>query len=371
MKNLLLLLASTLLGILLVEAGLRLFTPFPVNLGSNKTYDPLVGYRLSRDLYEIDEHGFRNAKGKNYLIAAVGDSHTYSSNVPASRSWPSVLESMTGVGVYNFGIGSYGIFSYHAIIKTLLRPDTRAVIVGLYPANDFSVNGSYCQIDLENEPFWKAEISALDLQLPPSTECAEQDLPENAEPPGVKDWLSANSALVSAVEILVVSRIRNALKRGNTRDLSPARLARVAGKRTGVDLAVPQVRLMHDNLDRFVAEWARLSRETRLQIGILLIPSVERVVYEYYRQDGMLDRIDPDFVRDTGMQVEIEKRTIALLEKHGVPYRNALSRVVPAFRHAQQEGREFYPDGHPLEEGYRAYAEAAYELWGEMNSRTR
>ena len=57
---------------------------------------------------------------------------------------------MTGVQTYNYGVGGYGIFTYHKLVLDELNKG-KQVIVGLYIANDFELKGSPCKIDFQND----------------------------------------------------------------------------------------------------------------------------------------------------------------------------------------------------------------------------
>ena len=89
-----------------------------------------IGFKFSPRLRDIDIHGFRNRddKWKNYELAAIGDSHTFGNNVFSKQSWPSQFEQMTGVQTYNYGVGGYGIFTYH---KTQMWPIVDKISVGV------------------------------------------------------------------------------------------------------------------------------------------------------------------------------------------------------------------------------------------------
>ena len=106
-SNILLLSVSCLVSLVLLEVGLRIFTEFPITELSNRVPDPILGYRYSTSLKDIDESGFRNPPGHAANIAALGDSHTYGVNVASEQTWPAQLGRLLQRNVYNYGVGSY------------------------------------------------------------------------------------------------------------------------------------------------------------------------------------------------------------------------------------------------------------------------
>ena len=91
----------------------------------------------------FDKWGFRNRKvPETSDIVAVGDSHTYGNTARMVESWPYVLGTLTGLKVYNMGMGGYGPNQYFYLSKTkalTLKP--RMIIWGLYMGDDFE--GAY------------------------------------------------------------------------------------------------------------------------------------------------------------------------------------------------------------------------------------
>ncbi len=379
MKNLALLVTSIIFSLVLCEVGLRLFTPFPVTEESNKTDDPVLGYRLSTHLDDVDQHGFRNRPKETYDIAALGDSHTYGNNVSSDQTWSALLGDMTGMKVYNYGVGSYGIFTYHAILKTLVKPDARGVIIALYPANDFKMTNSLCPANSAENTFMQDEIKSLNLEIPPAEtlrkHCA---IKIGGKFSGLKKHLFDDSAIVSAIKLLVIKKTKQRLKivendsnkfyifDGHINPV-PKSQTRNSAKRT--DMQNPDTKYMFETFDKFMGSWRNWAHDNNVKLGVLIIPSVERVIYEYYYRKNGLELLDAGFVSDLLKQIKFEQSLSALLDKHEINYKFALSDTVDAFIESLQDGHDFYPvhDSHPKEEGYQAYARAAYELWEDMN----
>ena len=64
------------------------------------------------------------------------------------------------------------------------------------------------------------------------------------------------------------------------------------------------------------------------------------------------------------------KKSSELFDAYEIPYEFTLDNTVDAFEISLQGGKNIYlpkQNGHPNEEGYKAYARAAYDLWEKMN----
>ncbi len=63
-------------------------------------------------------------------------------------------------------------------------------------------------------------------------------------------------------------------------------------------------------------------------------------------------------------QIEIEDKIVEFLTMHGISVESALPDVLAVFSEAVAQDQAFYPgnDGHPIEHGYEAYADAAVRL---------
>ena len=178
-KNSLALAVSACLCIVAAEVALRFFTPFPLGTMTHRLPDPNLGYKLDPALLDVDDNGFRNAPGKRdaYEVAAIGDSMTYGNNVASAESWPAAFERLSGMSTYNYGVGSYGIYSYHALVRQELERGDKKIIVALNIGNDFAKAFSYCDILKAQSVFWREEKSRLalhELEILESRETAVQ-----------------------------------------------------------------------------------------------------------------------------------------------------------------------------------------------------
>ena len=106
-------LMSTAIGLLLVEAALRLAVNPGDLLLASVVADPILGHRIEPHTTGHDALGFRNAAAPARAhIVAIGDSQTYGVSAPRAGSWPSQLSDMLGETVYNMALGGYGPLEY-------------------------------------------------------------------------------------------------------------------------------------------------------------------------------------------------------------------------------------------------------------------
>lgn len=353
----------------IAEVTLRALTPFPINYSSNKLPDPDLGYRIATEFHEADAQGFRNPPETGHQIMAIGDSHTYGNNVSSANSWPAVFGRNNHFSTYNFGVGSYGIFAYHAVLKTRSKQDTRAAIIALYPRNDFEVSGSNCLILDKLSNFWEKEFQRLQLVRPAfqaSNQCSDR---LNVKSLSIGDWLERNTAVIGALDAALSHK---GLREGEARyefpdSVPPVSAARVNQSSESMAPSNDMLRVMLNNFQRMTDDWAAAD----LNVGVLILPSRERVVYGYFAQHNRLEELDPLFVQQMQNQLALEEKCAKILSAANVPYYFALGDVVTAFEKALRENREFYPldgDGHPLQDGYAAYALAATRLLEHMEA---
>lgn len=378
LKNSLLLLFSIIFSLVMGELLLRALTPFPVGTKSHRASDADLGYRLSSSLRDVDERGFRNRQGKHgaYTIAAIGDSNTYGNNVETSDTWPAQLESAYGVKTYNFGVGGFGIYSYHALVERALRDHAGGIMVALFPANDFGAIWSHCEIAESPSPFWRKERARLHLQsLDPSvmtTGLCARGMPTV----GWKTWLVEHTAVASAIYMIVVPAVRNALspqdaaRQGGDYYRFPQGVPSISRKYVAENAALsnldkPETARLFNDFSSFLQDW---DQRAAGRVGILIVPSKERVIFEALRRRGALDQADPFFIASVTHEMTLERKVIELAKARGIPVREAIGPMSAALEDAIRQDESFYPedDGHPYRSGYRAIASTAADLWNEM-----
>jgi hypothetical protein len=154
--------ASALLGVVVLEVGLRLVEPPPAGtpfwtdfrtLVTNRTAPkgsyvrvPDLGWTLRPGLsfemdgcrHDVDALGYRvndNAldPGAEPTVLAVGDSFTFGHRLDNRETWPSALERELGLRVVNAGVSGYGLDQMLVQARRSLDafPHTRTVIVAI------------------------------------------------------------------------------------------------------------------------------------------------------------------------------------------------------------------------------------------------
>lgn len=214
LKNLATLLIALVISLVIGEMGLRIFTVFPINMASNRVFDTRLGYRLTPGAFGFDSRGFRNPERKqeSYTVAAIGDSQTYGNNVLVNNTWPAIFEKITGQPTYNFGVGSYGVFSYHPLVRQEINRG-KHVIVALHPGNDFVKALSYCEIDITGSKFWSKEVARLGLSISNRDDKCDVSGAFGLPRKNSKQlwwFLKYNSALMSALNHFIFSKLKDA-----------------------------------------------------------------------------------------------------------------------------------------------------------------
>ena len=371
-SNILLLSVSCLISLVLLEVGLRIFTEFPITELSNRVPDPILGYRYSTSLKDIDESGFRNPPGHAANIAALGDSHTYGVNVASEQTWPAQLGRLLQRNVYNYGVGSYGIFAYYALARQAMDDGAKTIIIGLYPANDFSPIHSNCTMSWEKGGFWwgvSNEIGAKKVKCRKRKVAAHdrvylklRSIIRNSAIYSIVDHVVLKSAntLDKDVEAREREKIGDRIVIGNSAAL---KLKRVERHGRATDLGNAEIQEVFANFKKFAIDLKQRAMTNCVGIGFLLIPSKERVMLEWLSQARGNENMER-FMVEIQKQIDIEKLTVEFLNVHGISVVSSLPDALTAFSKAVAHDQAFYPygDGHPLESGYEAYAAAAARL---------
>ena len=347
------------------EVALRLFTPFPVTSNLHKAAHPKLGYTFEPALDDIDEHGFRNPPGAwdRRDIALIGDSFAYGYNVARERNMASHLAQATGREVYNFGIGSYGIYQYKVLIDEALRLGFKDVVLALFPANDAAPTCSSTEND-----YWRDYARKNNIEIAP---CYGSPYPTGLRRYAriVSDAVK-RSATVDAVRILFWNKARDTLAAEaeiGVKDyyLFPKgvviRRRPAAASARALSLDNPGVRLTFENSKLFLAEGHRALKAQEVGFVVLMVPTRSRVVQAWAESEGI--ELEPEFVESLAHLTRLNAAYREFFEASGIAYVDALPHVLAAFRAGLAEGRDIYPrgDGHPKEPGYKAYADAAVE----------
>jgi hypothetical protein len=281
-------------------------------------------------------------------------------------------------------MGGYGLLSYHAVLNHNRDPDTRAAIVALYPVNDFELfyaSDADCLILDNPSPFWLEQRHSLGLQWPAyPVGCLHNDYDVQA---GLYDRLTQRVALLAladdvATRLTVLlggtpkgkfpswSSQGDVLKFPDSKDVIS--LNRLEKHGRSVDLQVPEVAAMWKNLPILLSSWKELSKDG-VNVGIAVIPSRERVLFEYYNRQNRISELDSRFVTHVQKQVSLEQEMRRVLEDSGISFVFALEDVYQAYVYGLRNNIPTYPpfeEGHPVKLGYAAYAAAGRRLLVKM-----
>jgi len=370
--------ASVLLSLLLLEGGLRLATPFPIDSPkANSVPDPRLGKRMDPALPEIDERGYRNPDGIDRAsVVALGDSHTYGYNVGSDQSWPAELSRLIGSPVYNFGIGGFGILQYHDQLRDALALRPERVLVALYLANDVTSICGYPRV-----PHWQQALAGSDderrLEASCRTLTRADGQPLESPPAGRGVVPASQSAIRSALRHLVWMPLRSELRIRGLVDPEAGRIP-VDDPHNGMLVArnrlIYHARYMNyaeehpaalaDFARQRLRDMQRQAEASGARLGVMLVPTRERVMYPYLIDRGF------ELPSEWAHLVEVElAATQSFLEFFAEERIDAVD-LAPAVAEALEEGT-VYPrreDGHPLAAGYVAYARGAYEAFFESDS---
>jgi len=131
------------------------------------------------------------------------------------------------------------------------------------------------------------------------------------------------------------------------------------------DLSRKEVKANFDISKTIFSVITKELRDKGIKFKIIIIPS-KRIVIEQWAVNNSVEVPEKFPIYH---EKELISKYLAFFKKNGIPAIDTTSLVVEAFTKSTQSGEEFYPfeDGHPREEGYRAYSLAAEKLMSEIN----
>ena len=367
MKNVLLLLVSVGVSLLLLELGLRAFTPFPIHWRSHQVPDPILRWVMDPSHEEIDADGFRNpGVPETAAIVAIGDSHTYGFNARPEEAWPAQLSELSGRPVYSLGMGGYGPLQYLHLVERALELRPRWVILGLYVANDLS---DVCR-DLVRMEHWRrwAEQEGIDTEACGGPKSGQR-WGERERSLGFR--LQESTALGSL--LTVATRDWRAARRLERGEIRPHQAIAVVEPGVKAELKQRTIRHLARDLDlddprharalevlTFALAQAKARTDAAgARLGVLFIPTKQSVFHAYLVEHGY--SLSAEYEGLVARERRIVSQLGARLDSIGVPWTEAQ----PQLERALADDGNPYPirdDSHPLPPGYRAYAEAALQL---------
>lgn len=379
--EIMLLLVSSFLAIGMLEAGLRLFTPFPLG-ASNKSPHPVLGYVLNPDFPEVDAFGFRNpaAHKRGAEIAAIGDSHTYGLRVSAAESWPGILASRTGKEVYNYGVPGYSSYQYYFLAQQAIQDGAQYILIALLLQFDGGSDlGIPC--DLLRTAYYREyfEPAVKNSYRTLCAQGAQDDFDNQAAVPVRRRTFRIQALLRQTKETLktkiaITSAVYWLLYRPRATDLHFAKKHDTLTYRVMIN---PQ--LLNEVESRMASLQATLRSirdlcETHgVSCGILLLPSVGRVISFVQSDTFTLVNETP---QELAQECALVENMQTFLRASQIPFVDTAPYLASAFQQRLARGNVFEVivpwDSHPQRVGYMAYAEAANDLLNQLqNSRKK
>ena len=368
-----------LVGLAATEVGLRLVERVRLGdrAGGATIPDSKLGTRMVPNTGGQDANGFRNASVRSHVdIVALGDSQTWGVNVQSIDAWPQQLERLSGLSVYNMGVGGYGPVHYWILDSQALSFSPRAVVVGLYLGNDIYdayalayANDNY--VELRTNPEIKVDTIKDKVGRYWDEEKNFHQTYGRNSPMGWSFWLREHSAIGRLLN-------RNGLWPGATdvdyeidkawvhaypddgavcEDQNIRTVFPTAYRAAGLDLSDPRI-----------VEGLRLTKEVLLRTNqqtnqagarllVLMIPTKETVYAGVMQQDG---KVSGNYARLVDLESSVRQDLTAWCAQQRIECVDAL----PNLRAAIESRKQLYPsttESHPNATGYAVIAATVAE----------
>lgn len=355
---------SVALGVVLCEGASRLVLNPADYLSAKTIKDDVLGITIAPESSGFDEWGFRNRGVPSRAdVVAIGDSHTFGNTAAMSDAWPSVVARMTGLEVYNLGLGGYGPNQYYHLLTTrAVKLHPKWVVCGLYMGDDFE-NAFSITYGLD---YWSSLRNGRWNNVDADIWGASEPLVWGA---GVRNWLSENSLIYRIVVhgplmAMVKKTIRFRQTSLNSDPYTAALIIddkniREAFRPIGISNRLDQTNAQVTEGMRItfhlLKEMDKVCKQEGCRLVIVIIPTKETVFSEYLEKNTkihlheVLDRLIANERLATQTLVES-------LADAGIPHIDTL----PALK--QSVGNQLYAqtirDMHPSKNGYRIIGEA-------------
>lgn len=365
LRNLVLLAFTIALTLLAAEAILRV-ADFPRQpMKPDKIKDPILVYKIPASWPGVDADGFRNRSiPKQADIVTLGDSHTYGLNADIDTNWPGQLAKLTGLSIYNLGIGGYGPLQYYYLFDRALQLKPKTIVVGLYLPNDIKgVCHPYQQTD-----YWKTHAAKEELDLAYCGQAKFSD--EEGRSKKQVSFLQKTAGLlvnsnIGVLASITARRFRAYLPKNNKRNVV------VSNGKNDTIMSKPRLRVLHDSMDlrqpeivhsveitkTLLSRMSTRAKSAQIKFVVIVIPSKELVFHQYLGTSKV--RLPEIYDQMAKNESELRNKIMSWLGEQDILYVDAAPQVLDALK--TRGG--IYPhdnDGHPLATGYQAYAEAVY-----------
>lgn len=313
----------------------------------------------------FDQWGFRNRTvPKTAEIVAIGDSHTFGNTARMEDSWPYVLQRLTGVSVYNMGMGGYGPNQYYYLLKTrALSLKPKVVICGLYMGDDFD-NAYTITYGLD---YWKYLRQGPALKADYNIWGAGAASPPS-EQKKVRIWLSQHSVLYQIVlHGPLMGQTNGELQIKNAPKYDPLVTSlilpeynileafRPTGLLKGLDQDSASVREGMRITFELLKEMNDICNQNHIQFLVVVIPTKESVFSGYLEHDSHL-QLSGTIDKLIANERLAREKLFKFLGGGKIPYVDTLPDLKKSL------GNQLYArtaaDMHPNKNGYRVIGEA-------------
>lgn len=335
------------------ELILQLLTPNVIYSPlSNQTYDSRLGTKMNPAVEDIDEKGFRNPAPLDHAdIVTLGDSHTYGVNVSSAMSWPQQLAGMEGAAVYNLGVGSYGTFQYSYLADEAIKMKPKHIVLALYVTNDLD---DVCKL-VNKTNYWDGWLKqhGYDPSVCRETSGAWRTLKHYLTKSNLY-WMIA-SAVKRTYE---ANDFGDSLVVREEANQTIIKHKSILNHKQKMDMSRKRIALGFEVTKSVIADIEEKCDEAGIDFSIVFIPSKSRAFFEYLNSHGY--ELPDDYYQLVDNENNLVARFSEFFDELGIEHVDAGPYVLEEL---YTSSNVYSPtdDGHPLENGYRAYARAAHD----------
>lgn len=368
LRNLALMAISIVVTLAVMEVALQILDLPRQPMKPNKIKDPVLVYRIPSDWPGVDKDGFRNRSIPDQAdIVTLGDSHTYGLNADIDTNWPGQLARLSGLSVYNLGIGGYGPLQYYYLLGRTFQLKPKFLVIGLYLPNDIK---GVCHPYVQTE-YWKehAPQEGLDLSYCQKADFDDEDRVSRKRSGMLQTAVSmiVNSKIGVLVSV-TARRLRAYLPKDSENNVvvSDALNDTIMSKsrlrvlRDSMDLKHPEIAHSLEITKTLISRMISRSQENGVQAIVMVIPSKEFIFHDYLARTSQ--PLPEVYQQMAANEASLRNAVLAWLSAQSIAYVD----IAPALSEAVMKQGRIYPhdnDGHPLPAGYEVYAKALYNAY--------
>jgi lysophospholipase L1-like esterase len=310
-----------------------------------------------------DANGFRNPVALSKAdCVTIGDSFTYGYGVRDSQSWPSQFQRLSGQTVYNMSFNGYGPIEALMLMNRAVDLRPSRVIYAMFIGNDCC--DAYRSVYDRNQfPEFKSHDPEVQKAIGDRDRQAPYEQIDGSRESVVplsrnKTWIAVKRLklcrLFFAAEVAIQSRTNNLLSSvhyfrfRDQRRIAMTRSDRFelfetpdfatilvpAPRQKAMDLDDPRIeeglRISHQSL----LEMNHAAQSHAIELVVLLIPTKERVFYEFY---PAYNRVASESMsRLVKQEDEMRRRTLGFLGEQKIAYIDLLPRIQNCLAKSEQ-----------------------------------